>query len=86
MPIILNDLKTREIDYLLASVKGGELVLEPFCSCGAALDENYHCHRCGKVCECNFVACADPRALGVVEKLIAGNPRFRNYKASLLME
>jgi hypothetical protein len=86
MAIILDDLRAREIDYLFASIEEGELVLEPFCSCGSALDENYHCAKCGKVCDCKFVACSGPQALGIVEKLIAGNPRFRNFKASLLAE
>ncbi|MGC9966339.1 MAG: hypothetical protein ABSE08_13125 [Syntrophobacteraceae bacterium] len=86
MPITLDDLKAREIDYLLASIEKGELVLEPFCSCGSALDENFHCAQCGKVCDCKFVACSGPQALGIVEKLVAGNPGFRNFKASLLDE
>jgi hypothetical protein len=86
MPITLDDLKARGIDYLLACVEEGELVLEPFCSCGSALDENYHCARCGKVCDCKFLACSGPQALGIVEKLVAGSPKFRNFKASLLAE
>ena len=86
MAITLDDLRAREIDYLFASIEEGELVLEPFCSCGTALDENYHCAKCGKVCDCKFVACSGPQALGIVEKLIAGNPRFRNFNASLLAE
>lgn len=86
MAITRDDLKSREIDYLIASIQGGELVLEPFCSCGSALDENYHCEQCGKICDCKLVACSDPRALGMVEKMIAGNPRFRNFQATLLVE
>jgi hypothetical protein len=86
MAITLDDLKKRSIDYLLASIVEGELVLEPFCSCGSSLDENYHCEKCEKVCDCRFVACSGATALGKVEKLIAGNPGFRNFKASLLAE
>jgi hypothetical protein len=86
MPITFDYLKTHAVDYLLASIQEGELVLEPFCSCGYGLDENYHCEQCGKVCDCKFVACSGPQALGIVEKLISGNPGFRNFKASLLME
>ena len=85
MAITLDDLKSRAIDYLIASIEEGELILEPFCSCGSALDEIYHCAQCGKVCDCRFVACSDAQSLGIVEKLIAGNPRFRNFKASLLV-
>lgn len=86
MAITLDDLKMRAVDYLLASIEAGELILEPFCSCGTALDENYHCAKCGKVCDCKFVACSSPQALGIVEKLVAGNPNFRNFKSSLLVE
>jgi hypothetical protein len=86
MPITPDDLRAHAIDYLLAYVADGELVLEPFCSCGTSLDENYHCAKCGKVCDCKFVACSGPEALGIVEKLISGNPGFRNFKASLLVE
>ncbi len=84
MAITLDDLKARAIDYLLASIVDGELILEPFCSCGSCLDEDYQCARCAKVCDCKFVVCSDPQALSTVEKLIAGSPSFRNFKASLL--
>ncbi len=86
MPITTDDLRSRAIDYLLASTENGELILEPFCSCGSSLDENYHCEKCGRVCECKFVACSGAQALGIVEKLISGNPGFRNFEAALLVE
>ena len=85
MAISLHDLELRVIDYLLASVEDGQLVLEPFCSCGSALDEDYHCSRCGKACECKFVACSNAQALGIVEKLISGNPGFRGFETALLV-
>ncbi len=85
MPITTDDLKSRAIDYLLASTQDGELILEPFCSCGHSLDEDYHCAQCGKVCDCRFVACSGAQALGIVEKLISGNPGFRNFEAALLV-
>ena len=44
-----------------------------------------HCAKCGKVCECKFVACSGPQALGIVEKLISGSPNFRNFEAALLV-
>ncbi len=84
MAINMEELKARGIDYLLASMEDGQLVMEPFCSCGNALDENYHCPQCNKVCECKFVACSGAEALAIVEKLIAGNPHFRGFEASLL--
>ena len=86
MAITLDDLKSRSIDYLLASTEDGQLVLEPFCSCGSALDEDYHCAQCGKVCDCRFVACSSTEALGIVEKLISGSPGFRNFETSLLVK
>ncbi len=86
MAITLDDLKLRAIDYLLASTEDGQLVLEPFCSCGSSLDEDYHCARCGKVCDCKFVACSGAQALGIVEKLISGSPGFRDFEASLLVK
>ncbi len=77
-------LKERETDFLLAYIEDGQLVMEPFCHCGAALDESYRCPECNRPCECRFVACADPQAMAVVEKLISGNPRFRGFDLSLL--
>ena len=85
MPITLDVLKSRGIDYLLATVEDGELVMEPFCSCGNILDENYHCPQCNKVCDCKFIACSGADALSIVEKLVSGNPNFRNFSASLIM-
>jgi len=84
MAITLDDLKARAIDYLLASTEEGQLVLEPFCSCGSALDEDYYCPGCGKVCDCKFVACTGTQALSIVEKLISGSPGFRGFETSLL--
>jgi hypothetical protein len=86
MAITLDDLRLRAIDYLLASTEDGQLVLEPFCSCGSALDEDYRCSLCGKVCDCKFVACSGAQALWVVEKLISGSPGFRGFEASLLVK
>jgi hypothetical protein len=86
MAIDLDTLKSRGIHYLLASIEDGQLVMEPTCSCGAVLEENYHCPECDQDCECKFVACTDPQALAIVEKLISGNPNFRNFEASLIVK
>ncbi len=86
MATTLDVLKSRQVDYLLASIEDGQLVLEPFCSCGTILDENYHCEECGRDCDCKFVACSSPQSLAIVEKLIAGNPGFRNFEAALIAE
>ncbi len=84
MPVTFELLKSRKQDYLLAQWQNGELVLEPFCFCGNALDEDYSCNSCGHECDCTFVACKDPEALSIVERLIQSNPNFKNYNASLL--
>jgi hypothetical protein len=86
MAITLDDLRLRTIDHLLASTEDGQLVLEPFCPCGSALDEDYHCAQCRKVCDCKFLACSGAQALGIVEKLISGSPRFWDFEASLLVK
>jgi hypothetical protein len=86
MAITIAELKSRGIDYIVASIEDGQLVLEPFCSCGTVLDENYHCPECQKVCDCTVVACSDAQALGIVEKLVAGNPGFRNLEAALIVK
>lgn len=86
MAITLDDLKSRSVDYMLASMEDGQLTLEPFCSCGSALDEDYRCVQCGKLCDCKFVACSGAQALCIVEKLISGNPGFRGFEASLLVK
>lgn len=86
MPIELDTLKSRGIDYLLASIEEGQLVMEPFCSCGTMLDENYRCPECERTCECRFVACSGPQALAIVERLISGSPDFRNFEVALIAE
>ena len=86
MAVTRVDLKTRQQDYLLAEWENKELVMTPFCACGNELEEDYFCGDCKRECDCTFIACTSPDALALVEKLIAGNPNFRNYKASLLGE
>jgi hypothetical protein len=86
MAISLDELKSRGIDYMLASIEDGQLVMEPTCSCGTFLGEDFHCPECSRDCECKFVACTGPQALAIVEKLISGNPNFRNFQASLIVK
>ncbi len=80
----MDSLKTLHQDYLLARWENNELAMQPFCSCGSILGEDYFCSKCNRECDCTFIMCEDPQALSVVQKLIQGNPSFRNYKASLL--
>lgn len=86
MPIKIEDLKANNQDYLLVRWEEGQLVMEPACACGNFLDDDYNCKVCGRQCDCTFMACQDPQALSVAEKLIQGNPTFRNFKASLIVE
>lgn len=84
MAVTLKELASRGLDYLLARWENNELVLEPACSCGNELEEDFFCNKCGRECNCTIIACSDPQALAVAEKLVAGNPNFKNYKAVLL--
>lgn len=86
MAVTRKDLEERRQDYLLAGWENGELVMVPFCACGSELEDDYFCGVCHRECDCTFIACSSPEALALVEKLIAGNPNFRNYRASLLGE
>lgn len=85
MPVSLEDLKSQLLDYYWAHWENGELVMEPSCACGRALEEDYFCKDCSRECDCRFIACEDPEVLHAVEKLIHGNPNFKNYRASLLV-
>lgn len=84
MTVTLDMLKSHQQDYLIAKWENGQLVMEPTCYCGTPLDEDYFCQECQRKCDCNFIACCDPQAFAVVEKLLQGNPNFKNYQASLL--
>ena len=84
MPINLEHLKRTQQDYYIARWEDNELVMEPFCFCGNALDEDFFCKKCDRECDCTFVACCDPQSLSVAEKLINGSPSFRNFKISML--
>lgn len=86
MPIKREDLQKKQKDYFLARWENEELIMEPFCYCGSPLEEDYFCEKCKRQCTCTFVACKDPETLSVVRKFIHGNPRFREFEASLLDE
>lgn len=84
MAVTLDALKAAGKDYLLAQWENKELVMTPYCACGNELGEDYHCPKCQRQCDCKFIACSGPEALALVEKLLAGNPNFRNFQSSLL--
>ena len=84
MKVNLTDLNSRQQDYYVARWEDNQLVIEPFCYCGNSLDEDYFCKKCDRKCDCTFIACTDPQSLSVVEKLIHGNPSFRDCKVAML--
>lgn len=66
-----------------AYLEDGQLVMEPYCSCGSPLDENYHCKKCDKHCKCTDVLCEDQATLTLVEKYVRTSPKFRNFSVML---
>lgn len=84
MPITLDVLKSRKQDYFIARWEDEQLVMEPHCFCGNELDADFFCKDCNRSCDCTFVACTDAQALSMLEKLIHGEPTFKNFEASLL--
>ena len=84
MGITRDELTKLERDYFLARWENDELVMEPHCFRGHALDDEYQCNDCGRRCRCTFIACQDPEALAKVEGLLRGNPDFRQFEASPL--
>lgn len=69
--------------YFHAALEGEELVMEPYCQCGEALDEDYHCGNCQREVRCLEFLCADPAALAKVKLLIKENDGFKNFTARL---
>ena len=66
-----------------ARLEDGQLVMEPYCSCGNPLDEDYHCDQCDQRCRCTDIMCEDQATLNLVEKYIHTSPKFRNFNAML---
>ena len=66
-----------------AHLEDGQLVMEPYCSCGTPLDESYNCEKCKKHCQCPDILCADQATLNLVEKYMRTSPKFRNFNAML---
>jgi len=70
-----------ELGAYYACLEDGQLVMEPYCSCGNPLDETYLCDKCDKSCQCTDILCEDQATLNLVEKYIRTSPKFRNFKA-----
>ncbi len=84
MSITMDDLKKEQRDHFIVKWEDGQLVMEPHCFCGDELDEDFFCADCNRKCDCAFLACSDALSLSVAEKLIHGDPTFKNFKASLI--
>lgn len=73
--------KNNESDYYLATLDEGSLTMEPYCTCGNHLLEEYFCERCNRECRCTDIRCDDESTFKFVENLIVKDPKFRNFKA-----
>jgi hypothetical protein len=77
------DTDSANLGAFYAYLEDGELVMEPYCSCGNPLDEYYHCDKCNRQCRCTDIMCEDQATLNLVEKYIRTSPRLRNFNAML---
>ncbi len=85
MVITLTKLRELKRDYFLArSGEGKELLMEPFCWCGSALEQDYHCTECGHKCWVALIVCADPGALSIAQELLRTNVDFHNFEIATL--
>jgi hypothetical protein len=66
-----------------ARLEDGQLVMEPYCSCGNQLDEGYNCDKCNKRCQVPDILCEDQATLHLVEKYARTSPKFRNFNVML---
>ena len=77
------DTSTAGIETYYAYLEDGELVLEPYCSCGTQLDETYFCDACKRHCHPTDILCEDEGTLKMVDQYIRTSPKFRKFKAML---
>ena len=77
------DTNSAALGAFYAYLEDGQLVMEPYCSCGNLLDEYYHCEKCKRYCRCTDILCENQATLNLVEKYIRTSPRLRNFNASL---
>lgn len=71
-------------DYYLAHLENNELIMEPFCACGNALNEDYYCERCRRKCRCDHVLCQDKEALARIRSYIRQSGKFSGFSAALV--
>jgi len=77
------DTDSAALGAFYAYLEDGQLVMEPYCSCGNQLDEYYHCENCKRYCRCTDILCENQATLNLVEKYIRTSPRLRNFNAML---
>ncbi len=75
---------TQSQDYYLAYWEDGQLSMEPYCRCGTQLSDDFFCSTCDRECDCTLVVCKDSESQAVVQKLIHGNPSFRNFQMTIV--
>jgi hypothetical protein len=71
----------------LPSSRSGKMVSwswNPPATVEPPLDEDYFCRNASANAIAISLPACDPQAFAVVEKLLQGNPNFKNYQASLL--
>ena len=81
-----DELRNQKRDYFIARSENGELIMEPHCYCGSVLEAEYYCNECNHKCSCTFIACADPEAFSLAEKLIHGTDDFGKFEAAELKD
>ncbi len=85
MIVTRTELRDRKRDYFLArSGDGDELLMEPFCWCGSALEQDYYCTECDHKCYVTLIVCADPGALAIAQELLQTNVDFHNFEVATL--
>jgi hypothetical protein len=77
------DTNSEALGAFYAHLEDGQLVMEPYCSCGNQLDESYNCEKCKKHCNCPDILCEDQATLNLVEKYMRTSPKFRHFNAML---
>lgn len=77
------DKKPAALGAFYARLEDGQLVMEPHCSCGNQLDENYYCDKCKKHCQIPDILCENQATLNLVEKYGRTSPKFRNFNVML---
>ena len=85
--MVVTRVKLRDLrrDYFLARSDGGrELLMEPYCWCGSALEQDYFCTECDHECRVTLIACADPGALSIAQALVRMNADFHDFEAATL--